>query len=44
MNEQEENAYEHALFNVENNVQDTSSLAWKKLCEYVDIVVAKGSD
>lgn len=44
MNGQDENAYELALFDIENDVQDTSSLAWKKLCEYVDIVAKEGHD
>ncbi|PTX59290.1 hypothetical protein C8N46_110127 [Kordia periserrulae] len=29
--------YEHAYIPIENNVQDTSSEAWKRLCEYVEI-------
>lgn len=36
--------YDHALFNIENNVQDTTSYAWKKLCEYVDKIADEGSD
>ncbi|WP_215907162.1 hypothetical protein [Kordia aestuariivivens] len=29
--------YEHKLVNIENNVQDTSTEAWGKICEYVEI-------
>lgn len=29
---------------IENNVQDRSSLAWKKLCQYVEEIAANGSD
>ncbi len=29
---------------IPNNVQDRSSIAWKKLCEYVDQVAENGSD
>ena len=29
---------------IENDVQDRSSVAWKKLCEYVDKVATKNSD
>lgn len=36
--------YEYKLFNVENNVQDKDSLAWKKLCEYVEKIVEDGSE
>lgn len=37
-------SYEHKLFNVENDVQDRSSEAWKKLCEYVDKVAEEGGE
>lgn len=36
--------YEHQLFNIENNVQDKDSLAWKKLCEYVEKVAEEGGE
>lgn len=29
---------------IENDVQDRNSLAWKKLCDYVDKVAAKNRD
>lgn len=29
---------------IENDVQDRNSLAWKKICEYVDEIAANGSD
>ncbi|MGV6862504.1 MAG: hypothetical protein ACWA41_12085 [Putridiphycobacter sp.] len=29
---------------IKNNIQDRNSEAWKKLCEYVDIVAKKGSE
>jgi len=46
MDEQEKRVYEyeHALFDVENDVQDKTSPAWKKLCDYVDIVDKEGRD
>ncbi|WP_291728324.1 leucine-rich repeat domain-containing protein [Bernardetia sp.] len=34
--------YEEKLVNIENNVQDETSLAWKKLCEYVEKVAEEG--
>ena len=34
--------YEEKLVNIENNVQDESSLAWEKLCEYVEKVAEEG--
>lgn len=36
--------YEYALVNVENDVQDTSSKAWQKLCEYVDKIAEEGGE
>jgi hypothetical protein len=36
--------YEHQLFNVENDVQDKNSLAWKKLCEYVEKIANEEAD
>ncbi len=36
--------YEDQLFNVENDVQDRTSMAWKKLCEYVEKVARNGTD
>lgn len=36
--------YEYRLINVENDVQDKSSVAWKKLCEYVEKVAKEGND
>ncbi|MEM6804204.1 MAG: leucine-rich repeat domain-containing protein [Bacteroidota bacterium] len=39
-----EEEYEYKLFNIENDVQDRSSDAWKKLCEYVEIVAESGQD
>ncbi len=46
MNEQERkvNEYENALFNVENDVQNKSSLAWEKICEYVEIIAKEERD
>jgi len=46
MDEQEKRIYEyeHALFDVKNDVQDKTSLAWKKLCEYVNIVEREERD
>lgn len=35
--------YNNKLYNIENDVQDKSSDAWKKLCEYVEIVAENGS-
>ncbi len=29
---------------IPNNVQDRNSVAWKKLCEYIDVVAENGSD
>lgn len=29
---------------IKNNIQDENSIAWKRLCEYVDIVAETGSD
>lgn len=36
--------YNYALFNIENDVQDKNSLAWKKLCEYIDLLIDSGKD
>ena len=36
--------YEYNLSNIENDVQDKSSKAWGKLCEYVDKIADEGSD
>ncbi len=36
--------YEEKLVNIENNVQDETSLAWEKLCEYVEKVAEEGSE
>ncbi|WP_338812201.1 leucine-rich repeat domain-containing protein [Bernardetia sp. Wsw4-3y2] len=36
--------YEEKLVNIENNVQDETSLAWKKLCEYVEKVAEEESE
>lgn len=36
--------YDHKLVNIENDVQDRNSVAWKKLCEYVEKVAEGGSD
>lgn len=36
--------YNHLLVNIENNVQDKTSAAWKKLCEYVELIAAEGRD
>ncbi|AFM03478.1 hypothetical protein Fleli_1033 [Bernardetia litoralis DSM 6794] len=36
--------YEEKLVNIENNVQDETSLAWKKLCEYVEKIAEEGSE
>lgn len=43
MNEEEKRVSknEHAL---ETDIQDKSSLAWEKLCEYVDKVETEGSE
>lgn len=38
------NEYEYQLFEVENDVQDRNSLAWHKLCEYVEKVAKEGTD
>ena len=29
---------------IKNNIQDRNSIAWKKLCEYVDEVAENGTD
>ena len=36
--------HEYKLTNIENDVQDKSSEAWVKLCEYVDKIADEGSD
>ena len=36
--------YNYKLVNIENDVQDRSSDAWKKLCEYVEIVFSNGDE
>lgn len=36
--------YDHKLVNIENDVQDRNSVAWQKLCEYVEKVAEEGSD
>lgn len=36
--------YDYRLSNIENDVQDKSSKAWLKLCEYVDKIADEGSD
>lgn len=35
---------DYILVNVKNNVQDKTSIAWQKLCEYVDKIAEDGSD
>lgn len=39
-----EQEYENRLINIENDVQDKTSDAWKKLCEYVEIVAHNEGD
>ncbi|WP_338792940.1 hypothetical protein [Bernardetia sp. MNP-M8] len=36
--------YEDKLVNIENNVQDETSLAWKKLCEYIEKIAEEGNE
>lgn len=36
--------YEYQLFEVENDVQDRNSIAWHKLCEYVEKIAKEGTD
>jgi hypothetical protein len=36
--------YEHQLINIENDVQDRNSVAWGKLCEYVDKLAEEETD
>ena len=36
--------YEYKLVKIENNIQDKTSEAWQKLCEYVELVAERGDD